>query len=131
MATRCAVCSKTINNNKERLRTVTFDTEAKIKFGYYSPHKEVLNGSLFGPKIHETCYKRYYDRWYNKFVRNITNDCKQETSSVSNENHDNDDDISENNDNDNKPNDLSCSTAISTNPAVIKKQVAFEVWVWV
>ena len=139
MATRCVLCSKSINNNKTRVRTVTLDTESKIQFGYYSQHKEDLNKSLFGKKIHETCYKKYYDRWYNEFVRSIPNDSEHEAGSISNENNvvntsclpsilntenlDNEDNINKNNDDDdNEQNYLFSSTTMLTNPAVIKKK---------
>ena len=71
MMARCGICLKTISNKKEPLCLVTIDGEAKLQFGYYSYHKADLNRSLVGTKVHVTCYKRYWDKWYNTCVRNV------------------------------------------------------------
>ena len=70
MASRCDICLKTTSNKQARLCSVAMDAEAIIQFGYYSIHQTDLNRSLFGTKVHEKCYRKYCDRWYNQSVRN-------------------------------------------------------------
>ena len=72
MMARCGICLKTTSNNKGQLCLVTIDGETKLQFGYYSHDKTDLNRSLDSTKVHVTCYKRYWDKWYNKCVRNVT-----------------------------------------------------------
>lgn len=91
MMARCGICLKTISNNKEPVRLVTIEGEAKLQFGYYSYHKTDLNRSLVGTKVHVTCYKRYWDKWYNTCVRNVkdidpSSDSDREIMSSNNEN---------------------------------------------
>jgi len=138
MAALCSICLKTINKYREPLRAVTLDGEAKLQFGYYSHHKKDLDRSIFNTLIHDTCYHKYFDRWYNTFVRNIKGGHENEVISISNENnpvnesrssnvlnfenHDYDVDIYENDDEDNETFDLYCSTKRSANEAVIRKK---------
>ncbi|CAF1468756.1 unnamed protein product, partial [Rotaria sordida] len=70
MSARCGICLKFTSNNKQRLRLVTSDAEAKIQYGYYSLHNKDLNRNLLNTKVHEKCYKKYQDRWYNQSIRN-------------------------------------------------------------
>ncbi|CAF4865364.1 unnamed protein product [Rotaria sp. Silwood1] len=70
MSARCGICLKFTSNNKQRLRLVTSDAEAKIQYGYYSLHNKDLNRILLNTKVHEKCYKKYQDRWYNQSIRN-------------------------------------------------------------
>ena len=72
MMARCGICLKTTSNNKGPLCLMTIDGETKLQFGYYSHHKTDLNRSLVGTKVHVTCYKRYWDKWYNTYVRYVT-----------------------------------------------------------
>ena len=72
MMAHCGICLKTTSNNKGPLCLVTVDGETKLQFGYYYHHKTDLNRSLVDTKVHVTCYKRYWDKWYSTCVRNVT-----------------------------------------------------------
>lgn len=136
---RCGICLKTTSNKKEPLRLVTIEGEAKLEFGYYSYHKTNLNRSLVGTKVHLTCYKKYWDKWYNTSVRNVK-DIDRSTDSdhgimfMNNENTtfdrcclSNFDNVEESNDEDeinkdvDETCDLLCSKTISMNRAEIRK----------
>ena len=71
MAALCSICLKITNKNREPLHVVTLDGEAKLQFGYYSYHREDLNRPLFNTVIHDKCYHKYFDRWYNTCVRKM------------------------------------------------------------
>ncbi|CAF4371676.1 unnamed protein product, partial [Rotaria sp. Silwood2] len=70
MSARCGICLKITRNYKQRLRLVTSDAEAKIQYGYYSLHNKDLNRNLLNTKVHQKCYRKYQDRWYNQSIRN-------------------------------------------------------------
>jgi hypothetical protein len=92
MAARCGLCLKTTANKKQSLHLVTSDAETKLQFGYYSLHQIDLNRSLFNTKVHQKCYKKYHDRWYNQSIRNtkvtnVSSNFEHEVMSINDENN--------------------------------------------
>jgi hypothetical protein len=60
---RCGICEKTTNNQKQKLHLAIIDGEDKLQFSYYSYYRKDLNKSLHHTKVHE--------KWYNAFVENV------------------------------------------------------------
>jgi hypothetical protein len=92
MTDRCGICLKSTRNKKQHLRLVTSDAEDKLQFGYYSIHQTDLNRSLFNTKVHQKCYHKYIDRWYNESVRkikvtNVSSNVEHELMSINDENN--------------------------------------------